>query len=153
MVGRLPPGRRARLACARLAARGPALVAQRRRAPDPAAVDQLSRLVRQAAADGVTTDEQLRATVKLQFPLPFATVVPSDIEPSNNSTVLPASAVPLNVGVLSLVMLSVFEAPVSLAGSKSGVDGAGVAVSIVTIKAPDAVEVFPASSVAVALLL
>ena len=39
--------------------------------PDPEAADQLSRLVRQAAEDGVTTDEQLRATVKLQFPDPI----------------------------------------------------------------------------------
>ena len=34
-------------------------------------MDQLSRLVRQAAEDGVTTDEQIRATVKLQFPDPI----------------------------------------------------------------------------------
>ena len=34
-------------------------------------MDQISRLVRQAAEDGVTTDEQIRATVKLQFPDPI----------------------------------------------------------------------------------
>ena len=71
LLWRLPPGRGARKASALLDERVDALVKQRREAPDPAAVDQLSRLVRQAAEDGVTTDEQLRATVKLQFPDPI----------------------------------------------------------------------------------
>jgi cytochrome P450 len=71
LLWRLPTGRGARAASALIDARVDALVAQRRRTPDPTAVDQLSRLVRQAAADGVTTDEQLRATVKLQFPDPI----------------------------------------------------------------------------------
>ena len=66
-----PAGRGARKASALLDARVDALIKQRREAPDPAAVDQLSRLVRQAAEDGVTTDEQIRATVKLQFPDPI----------------------------------------------------------------------------------
>ena len=71
LLWRLPTGRGARKASALIDERVDALVAQRRRAPDPTAVDQLSRLVRQAAEDGVTTDEQLRATVKLQFPDPI----------------------------------------------------------------------------------
>ena len=71
LLWRLPTGSGARKASALIDARVDALVAQRRRAPDDAAVDQLSRLVRQAATDGVTTDEQLRATVKLQFPDPI----------------------------------------------------------------------------------
>ena len=71
LLWRLPTGKGARKASALIDERVDALVAQRRRAPDPAAVDQLSRLVRQAAEDGVTTDEQLRATVKLQFPDPI----------------------------------------------------------------------------------
>jgi cytochrome P450 len=71
LLWRLPTGRGARKASALIDERVDALVAQRRRAPDPAAVDQLSRLVRQATEDGVTTDEQLRATVKLQFPDPI----------------------------------------------------------------------------------
>ena len=66
-----PAGRGARKASALLDARVDALIQQRREAPDPAAVDQVSRLVRQAAEDGVTTDEQIRATVKLQFPDPI----------------------------------------------------------------------------------
>jgi cytochrome P450 len=71
LLWRLPTGRGARKASALIDERVDALVAQRRRAPDATAVDQLSRLVRQAADDGVTTDEQLRATVKLQFPDPI----------------------------------------------------------------------------------
>jgi len=71
LLWRLPTGSGARKASALIDARVDALVAQRRGAPDSAAPDQLSRLVRQADADGVTTDEQLRATVKLQFPDPI----------------------------------------------------------------------------------
>ena len=71
LLWRLPTGSGARKASALIDARVDALVEQRRRTPDDAAVDQLSRLVRQAATDGVTTDEQLRATVKLQFPDPI----------------------------------------------------------------------------------
>src|SRR4051812_11350915 len=71
LLWRLPTGRGARKASALIDERVDALVEQRRRAPDATAVDQLSRLVRQAAEDGVTTDEQLRATVKLQFPDPI----------------------------------------------------------------------------------
>ena len=56
LLWRLPTGRGARKASALIDERVDALVAQRRRAPDPTAVDQLSRLVRQAADDGVTTD-------------------------------------------------------------------------------------------------
>ena len=67
LMWRLPTGRGGRQASALLDERVDALVAQRRETPD-AYQDQLARLVRQAAADGVTTDEQLRATVKLQFP-------------------------------------------------------------------------------------
>jgi cytochrome P450 len=66
-----PAGHGARKASALLDARVDALVKQRREAPDPDAKDQLSRLVRQAAEDGVTTDQQIRATVKLQFPDPI----------------------------------------------------------------------------------
>src|SRR5690242_10422339 len=44
--------------------------------------------------------------------LPFAAVVPLPIcvAPSNKVTVLPASAVPVKVGVVTLVMLSVLDA-------------------------------------------
>ena len=75
--------------------------------------------------------------MKLQFPLLSAVVVPKELVPANNSTVLPASAVPVNVGVLSLVMLSVLDCPVSEEELRSGVDGVVVAVSTVRLRAAD----------------
>jgi hypothetical protein len=63
-------------------------------------------------------------------------------------TTLPASAVPLKVGVVMLVRLSLLDDPESLPLLKSGVDGAvGEVVSIVTESADDAAEIFPAESV------
>jgi hypothetical protein len=59
-------------------------------------------------------------------------------------TVAPASAVPLKVGVVTLVMLSVDELPESEAAVRSGVDGAaGGTVSTITLSC-DAVGVAPA---------
>src|SRR5690606_28485508 len=57
--------------------------------------------------------------VMLHMP-PVAVVVPSTVVPSVSYkvTVLPASAVPVTVGVVSLVILSVFEEPLSLAGER-----------------------------------
>ena len=71
---------------------------------------------------------------------PSAVVVIPVVEPSTNKvTVLPASAVPLIVGVVSLVV-----APdVDIVGLP------GAAVSIVNETESDAVDVFPAVSVAV----
>ena len=47
---------------------------------------------------------------------------------------LPASAVPVKVGVVTLVILSVLETPVSLAAVRSGVVGAsGTTLSIVKL--------------------
>ena len=86
-----------------------------------------------------------------QSPEPSAVAVPSDVAPSSNSTLLFASAVPLTVGVVTLVRSSVLELPESLPVSRSGVDGAaGAEVSIVTVRADEAALVFPAASVAVA---
>ncbi len=66
------------------------------------------------------------------MPLPSAVVVPSLTPSMKTSTVLLASAVPVSVGVVSLVMLSVLEEPVSLPAARSGVPGAaGAVVSIV----------------------
>ena len=75
--------------------------------------------------------------MKLQFPLLSAVVVPKELVPANNSTVLPASAVPVNVGVLSLVRLSLLELPVSELVARSGLDGVVVAVSTVRLRAAD----------------
>ena len=77
------------------------------------------------------------STVKLQLPLPSAVVVPSELPLSNNSTVLPASAVPISVGVASLVMLSLLDFPVSELESRSGIDGVVITVSTVRLRAGD----------------
>jgi hypothetical protein len=67
-------------------------------------------------------------------------------------TVLLASAVPLNTNVVSLVIRSVDEDPVSVVIAV--IDGAlGPLVSIVMLKALDAALVFPAVSVALAVML
>src|SRR6266545_2852671 len=59
--------------------------------------------------------------------VPLPTWIPS----LNILTVLPASAVPVNAGVVTFVMLSVFEDPESLAAVRLGVVGAlGAAVSM-----------------------
>ena len=87
----------------------------------------------------------------VQSPEPSAGAVPNDVAPSNNSTLLLASAVPVIVGVSSLVLSSVLELPLSLPASRSGVAGAaGADVSIVTVNADETALVFPAASVAVA---
>jgi hypothetical protein len=49
--------------------------------------------------------------------------------------------------------LSVLDAPVSDAATRSGVDGGGTGMSIVTESAADAALVLPATSVAVAVML
>ena len=91
--------------------------------------------------------------MKDQSPLPSAVVVPNEVMPEKSSTVLSASAVPVRVGVVSVVILSVLELPVSEEASRSGVDGAdGDAVSIVIVKALDALEVLPAASVTCAVI-
>ena len=65
-----------------------------------------------------------------------------------------ASAVPLTVGVESLVRSSAFDVPESLAASRSGVAGAaGAAVSMTTTVAAEAALTLPAASVAVAVML
>ena len=67
-----------------------------------------------------------------------AVVVPRDTSPLSSSTVLPASAVPMMIGVVSLVVVSVVV----------NVGAAGAVVSTVKLNALDAEEVFPAASVA-----
>ena len=69
----------------------------------------------------------------LQLPLPSANPVPTRVVPLYSRTVAPASAVPVKVGVVTLVMLSVLDIPLSDAAIRSGADGAtGACVSIVT---------------------
>ena len=68
-----------------------------------------------------------------------AVVVPRDTSPLSSCTVLPASAVPIIIGVVSLVVVSVVV----------NVGAAGAVVSTVMLSALDAAEIFPAASVAV----
>ena len=86
--------------------------------------------------------------VKDQFPDPLAVVVPSEMPLSKISTVEFGSAIPVSVGVLSDVMSSVSETPVSLVDSKFGNEGTGATESTVTLNAPDVGLMFPAVSVA-----
>lgn len=64
--------------------------------------------------------------VMLQLPEPSDVVVPSTVVPlvSYKVTMLLAVAVPLKIGVVSLVMLSVLDAPESVPLVMSGVPGA-----------------------------
>jgi len=82
--------------------------------------------------------------VKLQSPEPSAAIVPSELPPSKTSTVLSASAVPLKVGVASLVIA--LSAGLVISGAL------GAVVSIVTLIAAEAVEVLLAASVALAVI-
>ena len=84
---------------------------------------------------------------------PTAVVLPTTVVPSSNSTVDPASAEPEKVGVLTLVILSVVDEPLSLAAAKSGVVMVGLVTSIVTVNAADAVPMFPAASLARAVMV
>ena len=90
-------------------------------------------------------------TVKLQVPELLVVVEPREVEPAKSSTELPAFAVPVKLGVESLVRLSELELPLSEAALRSGVEGAGGAVSSRSVMArdTDCSDVFPASSVAI----
>ncbi len=80
-------------------------------------------------------------------------VVPSLTPSMKTSTVALAWAVPVNVGVVSLVRLSVLEVPVSLPAARSGVAGAaGAVVSMVTFSAAEAEEALPAASMVLAVI-
>ena len=77
----------------------------------------------------------LRVLLVIDTLVPPATALPTCVTPSKSVTVKPVE-VPetVNVGVLMLVMLSVFELPVSLAACRSGVPGAaGGVLSKVTV--------------------
>ena len=85
---------------------------------------------------------------------PAATPEPTATPSLRMVTVLPASAVPLNVAAATFVMLSVLEEPESDAAARSGVLGAvGARVSMVTERLDAAALVLPAVSVAVAVML
>src|SRR5262245_65276450 len=91
------------------------------------------------------------AVVKLQAPAPLAVTLPSRLTPSYTFTVLLASAVPVRVRVLSLVMPSP-TVPLSVENDAT-VGALGAVVSIVTERAVEAAPVLPAASVAAAVRL
>lgn len=75
--------------------------------------------------------------VKLQLPEPSAMAVPIDAPPSYTVTVAFASVVPLRVGIVLLVTLSLLEIPESEAVVRSGTEGAlGAVVSITSVMWP-----------------
>ena len=78
-------------------------------------------------------------TVKLQLPSESVVVVPREL-PSAKIHGVPATAVPVKVGVLSLVRLSSLETPVSEVELRS-VEGAGVAVSTVRLRVDDGSDI------------
>ena len=63
-------------------------------------------------------------TVKLQLPSSLVVVEPNDEPSAKSSTELLASAVPVKLGVESLVRLSEEELPLSEAAVRFGVEGA-----------------------------
>lgn len=89
--------------------------------------------------------------VQLNAPEPFAVqVAPVVVPPTDNWTTAPISAVPVMVGVVSFVMVSELEDPVSDAASRVRPVGVELVVSTVTLKADEAADTFPCWSVAVA---
>lgn len=88
-----------------------------------------------------------------QAPAALAVPEPTAVVPSNKVTRELAAAVPLNCGVVTSVILSVLEAPLSDAAARSGALGAaGAVVSIVTERTALAGPVLPATSVAFAVI-
>ena len=89
-------------------------------------------------------------TLKLHAPpVVAAVVVPRLVVPSKTVTIALASALPLTVIVVALVTPSVAERPVSVAMPLMP-GAAGAAVSIMAVKADEALPVLPARSCAVA---
>ena len=105
-----------------------------------------------AVAVSVLDPEVSVLAVMDQLPDPSAVVDPTT--PSTlelRMTVLEASDVPVRVGVVSLVILSVLLLPLSDAADRSGADGAlGTVVSITMARPLEAAEVLPTPSVDVA---
>jgi hypothetical protein len=90
----------------------------------------------------------------LHVPVALVIPVPTAVAPSYRVTVLAASAVPVKDSAVILVILSVFDTPVSDAVVRSSAFGAaGAVASMVIVKAPDAMLTLPAASVALVVIL
>jgi len=83
---------------------------------------------------------------------PKTAVVPIVTPSISSATTEPGSAVPLKVGVVSVVMLSVLDAPVSELATRSGAVATGAAVSMTTVSAALAGPSLPATSSAMAVI-
>ena len=80
-------------------------------------------------------------------------VLPSGLSSAKNLTILAGSAVPVKLGVSSLVWLSEKELPLSEAGLKSGIEGAaGAVVSTVMLRGAEVGDALPVASVATAVI-
>ena len=72
-----------------------------------------------------------------QSPLASAWPTPTEVAPSNSVTVALASAVPVKVGLVTLVVLSVPDEPLSDAAARSGALGAtGAGVDRASLQKP-----------------
>ena len=91
---------------------------------------------------------------KLSPAEPAVTVaVPRTVVPSSKVTVLPVSALPLIFGVLTLVILSLDDRPVSDAASSEKAGLLGAIVSTVNARLLEACEVFPPLSTVLAVIV
>jgi hypothetical protein len=94
----------------------------------------------------------MSAAVSVTVELAQVPVDPVATPSRYNCTVISFSHEAVKLGVVCEVTLSVLESPVSDPAVRSGVPGAaGAVVSIVTLRPEDAVDRFPAGSVALAL--
>src|SRR6185437_12379369 len=99
-----------------------------------------------------TPSASVEVEVMVHVPAADAVPVPIAVVPSSKVTVLPAAAVPVKVGVVTLVTLSVLDLPLSDAAIRSGREIAGSWAPIVIDRALDATPTLPATSVALAVM-
>src|SRR2546429_329050 len=92
-------------------------------------------------------------TVIVHCPVPLAVVLPTTLPLASSSMNKLLPDVPVKVGVVSLVMLSVLEAPLSDKVDRSGVLGGGTGTTMFTVRPTDGELWFPASTRARAVLL
>src|SRR4051794_34755755 len=78
---------------------------------------------------------------------PLTVAEPTAVAPSKIVTVSPFAPEPLNVGVATLVMLSVLDTPEARPAGRSGAPRAEPDVSMVTDRAPEATLTFPPAPV------
>ena len=91
--------------------------------------------------------------VRVQLPLESVVADPRTVSPSRRTVTTEfASVLPLKSGVVSDVMSSVDEEPLSLLVSRSGASGATIKLSIVNESFLEPVFLLPAASVALTVI-